>query len=86
VTRRHFDPMRGPQGALIVDSVADAVEKIVRYDAVLGGVSRIDLQMSVAGLPHEKLMRAIELLGTRVAPGVRERLAAKLETTADASV
>jgi probable LLM family oxidoreductase len=86
VTRASFDPIRGPKGALIVDSVADAVEKIVRYDTVLGGVSRIDLQTSVAGLPHEKLMRAIELLGTRVRPAVRERLAAKVETTADASV
>ena len=28
-------------------------------------------QMSVAALPHTKLMRAIELLGTRVAPLVR---------------
>ena len=26
--------------------------------------------MSVAGLPHAKLMRAIELLGTRVAPAL----------------
>jgi hypothetical protein len=31
--------------------------------------------MSVAALPHAKLMRAIELLGTRVAPLVRTELA-----------
>jgi hypothetical protein len=34
----------------------------------LGGISRLTFQMSVAALPHAKLMRAIELLGTRVAP------------------
>jgi hypothetical protein len=31
--------------------------------------------MSVAALPHAKLLRAIELLGTRVAPLVRTALA-----------
>jgi hypothetical protein len=33
--------------------------------------------MSVAALPHAKLMRAIELLGTRVAPLVRTALASE---------
>src|SRR5258708_39437963 len=33
--------------------------------------------MSVAALPHAKLMHAIELLGTRVAPLVRTALASK---------
>jgi len=37
----------------------------------LGGISRLTFQMSVAALPHSKLMDAIELLGTRVAPLVR---------------
>jgi hypothetical protein len=41
----------------------------------LGGISRLAFQMSVAALPHPKLMRAIELLGTRVAPLVRQALA-----------
>ena len=41
---------------------------------VLGGISRLTFQMSVAALPHAKLMRAIELLGTRVAPLVRKAL------------
>ena len=33
----------------------------------LGGISRLTFQMSVAALPHAKMLRAIELLGTRVA-------------------
>ena len=50
-------------------------EKILRLNDSLGGVSRLTFQMSVAALPHAKLMRAIELLGTRVAPIVRAALA-----------
>jgi hypothetical protein len=38
-------------------------------------ISRITFQMSVAALPHAKMLRAIELLGTRVAPLVRNALA-----------
>jgi hypothetical protein len=37
----------------------------------LGGISRITFQMNAASLPHAKLMRAIEAIGTRVAPAVR---------------
>jgi hypothetical protein len=40
----------------------------------LGGISRISFQMSVAALAHDKLMHAIELLGTRVAPIIRKAL------------
>jgi len=47
--------------------------------ARLGGIARLTFQMSVAALPHAKMMRAIDLLGTRVAPLVREALAS--ETT-----
>ena len=43
----------------------------------LGGISRLTFQMSVAVLPHAKLMHAIELLGTRVAPLVRTALASE---------
>jgi hypothetical protein len=42
---------------------------------VLGGISRLSFQMNAASLPHGKLMRAIEAIGTRVVPAVRERLA-----------
>jgi len=51
------------------------VEKIVRYDEALGGISRISFQMNAASLPHAKLMKAIEVIGTRVAPAVRAGLA-----------
>jgi len=33
-----------------------------------------DFQMNASSLPHAKLMRAIEMLGTRVAPALRTAL------------
>jgi len=72
VTSADFDAQRGPQGALIIGDPEEVVKKIVRHSKALGGISRITFQMNAASLPHEKLMRAIDLLGTRVAPALRE--------------
>jgi probable LLM family oxidoreductase len=72
VTRADFDAQSGPQGALIIGDPEVVVKKIVRHSKALGGISRITFQMNAASLPHEKLMRAIDLLGTRVAPALRE--------------
>ena len=75
VTRLQFDRLRGPHGALIVGGPEDVADKVLEYADDLGGISRLSFQMSVAALPHDKLMRAIELLGTRVVPLVREATA-----------
>jgi alkanesulfonate monooxygenase SsuD/methylene tetrahydromethanopterin reductase-like flavin-dependent oxidoreductase (luciferase family) len=75
VTRVDFDAQRGPQGALLIGDPDEVVEKIVRHSKALGGISRITFMMNPASLPHEKLMRATELIGTRVAPALREQLA-----------
>ena len=72
MTRADFDAQRGPQGALIIGNPDDVVAKIVRHSKALGGISRITFQMNAASLPHAKLMQAIELLGIRVAPALRE--------------
>ena len=50
-------------------------EKILHTNKSLGGISRLTFQMSVAALPHAKMLRTIELRGTRVAPLVRTALA-----------
>jgi probable LLM family oxidoreductase len=71
VTRAHFDAARSPHGALLVGDADEVVAKVLHYDEALGGVSRLSFQMSVAGLPHGRLMNAIELLGSRVAPLLR---------------
>ena len=68
--------MRGPTGALLIGDAETVAEKILYDNEVLGGISRITFQMGVSTLPHEKMLRAIEILGTRVAPIVRKELAA----------
>jgi probable LLM family oxidoreductase len=80
VTRAAFDAQRGPEGALLVGSPDEVTEKILRHSEALGGVSRFTFQMNAASLPHDKLMKAIELLGTRVAPALRK------ETSAHATI
>jgi alkanesulfonate monooxygenase SsuD/methylene tetrahydromethanopterin reductase-like flavin-dependent oxidoreductase (luciferase family) len=75
VTRAGFDAQRGPDGALLIGTPDEVAEKIIRHSEALGGISRITFQMNAASLPHAKLMRAIEALGTRVAPALREELA-----------
>src|SRR5207245_5399400 len=77
MTRAHFDAQLGPTGALLVGDAETVAEKILHVNESLGGISRIAFQMSVAALPHAKMLRAIELLGTRVAPLVRTVLASE---------
>jgi probable LLM family oxidoreductase len=78
VTRAQFDATRGPTGALLIGDAENVAEKILRVNEALGGLARLTFQMTVATLPHRKMMRAIEILGTRVAPLVRKELAARL--------
>lgn len=72
VTRDQFEAMRGPTGALVVSDPESVAEKIIAIAKTLGGISRITFQMSAASLPHAKHMHAIELLGQKVAPLVRQ--------------
>jgi probable LLM family oxidoreductase len=74
VTRAGFDAQRGPHGALLIGSPDEVADKIRRHSEALGGLSRVTFQMNAASLPHAKLMRATEALGTRVAPALREGL------------
>ena len=72
MTRASFEAQRGPQGALLVGDPDEVAEKIIRHNKALGGISRITFMMNPASLPHAKLMRATELIGTRIAPALRE--------------
>ena len=74
VTRADFEAQRTPEGALLVGNSEEVVEKVAHYNEALGGIARLTFQMNVASLPHAQLMQAIEVIGTRVAPAVRERL------------
>jgi probable LLM family oxidoreductase len=76
IGRAHFEALLGPTGALLIGGPETVIEKILYVNQVLGGVSRINMQMSPGTLPHAKGLRAIELLGNRVAPAVRKELGA----------
>ena len=71
VTREHFDAQLAPAGALLIGEPEQVGDKILQHSEALGGIARITFQMDAASLPHSKLLRAIELLGTRVAPMLR---------------
>src|ERR1700720_3718974 len=74
-TRAQFDALRGPAGALLIGDAETVTQKILYVNEALGGLSRITFQMGVSTLAHPKMLRAIEILGTQVAPAVRTALA-----------
>jgi probable LLM family oxidoreductase len=71
LTRDQFDAMRSRHGALLVGSPDEVAEKILQHSEALGGTTRITFHMDVAVSPQSKLLRAIELVGAKVAPIVR---------------
>lgn len=72
MTKGRFEAQTGPQGALLVGSVEEVAEKILRHSDALGGISRLTFQLDSAELPHEKLMQSIELIGARLKPMVNQ--------------
>jgi probable LLM family oxidoreductase len=75
-TRAQFDALRGPKGALLIGDVDTVAKKILYVNEALGGITRITFQMGVSAVPQPKMLRAIELLGTGVAPAVNQQLTA----------
>lgn len=73
-TREQFDAQCSPAGALLVGDADAAVEKILQEHEWLGGISRFSVLLDNRVLTHGQIMRAIELLGTRVAPIVRKEV------------
>lgn len=73
-TRQRFDAERSRRGALLVGNAQEVAEKIL-YEYELFRNQRFLIQLSVGTMPHDKIMRAIELLGTEVAPVVRRETA-----------
>jgi probable LLM family oxidoreductase len=73
MTREQFEASRTLRGANFVGSPAEIVEKILFQHRIFGH-DRCLLQFSVGTLPHDRIMRSIELFGTVVAPAVRQAL------------
>jgi probable LLM family oxidoreductase len=82
VTRSHYEALRIGTGAMLVSEPERVGERVLGFSKALGGISRLTFQMSIASLPHSKRMRAIELLGTKVAPLIREEAKREIHTSA----
>lgn len=74
MTREQFEGSRSLHGANFVGSPDEIIEKIL-FQYEIFRHQRFLLQLSIGTMPHEKVMRAIELLGTEVAPVVRKEIA-----------
>lgn len=72
-TRETFDFARSIDGALYVGDVETVAEKIILLRKEVG-ITRFMLHTPVGSMPHEDVMKSIELLGTKVAPIVRKEI------------
>lgn len=75
--REQYEAAATLRGANFVGSPDDVIEKLLFQHQIFGH-QRFLLQLSVGSIPHDKLMHAIELLGTKVAPVVREEIAKRV--------
>ncbi len=73
MSRAQFEQLRSSRGAFAVGSPQQVIEKILLQHELFGN-QRFLAQISIGPLPHNKVMRAIELLGTEVAPAVRQAI------------
>jgi probable LLM family oxidoreductase len=73
MTRADYEAAAGPRGANFVGTPEQVVDEVL-YQHGIFGHDRFLLQLGVGGVPHEGVLRSIELLGSEVAPAVREKL------------
>lgn len=73
-TRDTFDYARSLEGALYTGDVKTVAEKIISLRKKVG-ITRFMLHCPVGSMPHEDVMKSIELFGKEVAPMVREEVA-----------
>jgi probable LLM family oxidoreductase len=76
MSRADFDASLSLRGANFVGSPEQVIEKILFQHEIFGH-DRFLMQLTVGTLPHDKVMRAIELFGTEVAPVVRREVASR---------
>ncbi|MDP4265545.1 MAG: LLM class flavin-dependent oxidoreductase [Bacteroidota bacterium] len=69
--RQHYNAALSSKGSLLVGSPQQVIDKIL-YEYELFGHTRFLAQMSLGAMPHDKILHAIELLGTQVAPAIRK--------------
>ncbi len=72
-TRAQFDAGATPEGAYYMGSPQEVIDKILMQHEWFGH-DRFGLQLSVGTVPHDKVMKAIELYGTVVKPAIDKAL------------
>ncbi|MFT3986410.1 LLM class flavin-dependent oxidoreductase [Aestuariivirga sp.] len=70
-SRAQFETSCGPRGHLLIGNPEVVAEKIIGLHRIFRN-DRIMVQMAIGTMPHDKVLKAIELMGTKVAPMVRE--------------
>ena len=71
MTREQYEALRAPRGSLLVGSPQEVIDKML-YEHELFKYDRFLLHLSVGTMRHDQVMRSIELLGTKVAPVIRQ--------------
>ena len=80
MSRADYDAAASLRGANFVGTPEDVVQKILFQHEIFGH-DRFMIQFTIGGIPHEGILRSIELLGREVAPAVRERIAMRQADT-----
>ena len=73
MSREQFDASTTLEGANFIGSPQEIIDKIL-YQHEIFEHDRFLMQMSVGSVPHEKMMKSIELFATEVAPVIRKEL------------
>jgi len=79
-TREQFEASTELQGALLVGSPQEVIDKIL-YQHELFGHTRFLAQMSLGAMPHDKILHSMELLGTKVVPAVNKYVTQKSQSS-----
>ncbi len=70
----HFEQAASANGNLIIGDAARVTDRILELHEVFGN-TRILIQMAIGTVPHAEQLKAIEIMGSKVAPAVRKALA-----------
>src|SRR5690606_24429130 len=76
LTRERFEASRSPRAALMVGSPQEVTDKLL-YEYELFGYTRFLAQMSMCTVEHSRVMKSIELFGTKVVPEVKKAIGEK---------
>jgi probable LLM family oxidoreductase len=72
-TRQQYETGRSPKGHLVIGDANEAIDKILHMHELFG-LTRFSAHMDVGGPEHIRMMKSIEMFGTKIAPGVRKAL------------